>query len=86
MSIGLPVLVPETLDARLRKAARRGRVSVAEFARRTIETALAEDRAVTDPVAQRASLGGPTGDIDQMLADCEAGRRPAYRVSRWRDG
>ena len=46
-----------------------------EFVRRAIETALADDRVVTDPVARLASLGGPTGDIDQMLADIEAGRR-----------
>jgi hypothetical protein len=75
MSSRLQVLVPETLDARLRKAAQRGRVSVGEFVRRAIETALADDRVVTDPVARLASLGGPTGDIDQMLADIEAGRR-----------
>jgi hypothetical protein len=75
MSSRLQVLVPETLDAKLRKAAQRGQVSVGEFVRRAIERALAEDRLPADPVACLASLGGPTGDIDQMLADIEAGRR-----------
>lgn len=28
-----------------------------------------------DPLARLASLGAPTGDIDQMLAEIEAGRR-----------
>ena len=40
-----------------------------------IERALADDRLSIDPVARLASLGGPTGDIDQMLAEIEAGRR-----------
>ncbi|MEI6669824.1 MAG: ribbon-helix-helix protein, CopG family [Acidobacteriota bacterium] len=75
MSSRLQVLVPESLDAQLRKAAQRGQVSVGEFVRRAIERALVDDRFAADPVARLASLGGPTGDIDEMLADIEAGRR-----------
>jgi hypothetical protein len=75
MSSRLQVLVPEALDARLRKAAQRGRVSVGEFVRRAIERALTDDRLPADPVARLAHLGGPTSDIDQMLAEIEAGRR-----------
>jgi hypothetical protein len=75
MSSRLQVLVPEALDARLRKAAQRGRVSVGEFVRRAVERALADDRLPIDPVARLATLGGPTGDIQQMLAEIEAGRR-----------
>ena len=69
------MLVPETLDAKIRKAAQRGRMSVGEFVRQAIERALTDERLTVDPVARLASLGGPTGDIDQMLAEIEAGRR-----------
>ena len=75
MSSRLQVLVPETLDARLRKAAQRGRMSVGEFVRRAVERALADHRLHADPVARLAALGGPTGDIDQMLTEIDAGRR-----------
>jgi len=40
-----------------------------------VPKALVDDRSAADPVARLASLGGPTGDIDQMLAEIEAGRR-----------
>ena len=33
-----------------------------------------EEGAAPDPLAQLCSLGAPTGDIDQMLAEIEAGR------------
>jgi hypothetical protein len=75
MSNRLQVLVPEGLDARLRKAAQRNAVSVGEWVRRAIERSLADDRLPTDPVATLANLGAPTADIDQMLAEIEAGRR-----------
>jgi len=74
MSTRLQVLVPEGLDRRMRKAAERARVSKGEWVRRAIERALAEPSAVADPVERLAGLGGPTGDIDQMLAEIEAGR------------
>lgn len=79
MSHRLQVLIPEELDARLRKAAQRNRVSKGEWVRQAIEAALrgpvgssAEPR---DPLARLASLEGPTGEIDQVLSEIEAGRR-----------
>jgi len=74
MSNRLQVLVPPGLDRRLRKAAERARVSKGEWVRRAIERALADPHAAPDPVARLAGLGGPTGDIDQVLAEIEAGR------------
>ena len=74
MSKRLQVLVPDGLDARLRKAAQRNRVSKGEWVRQAIERALAERAPAGDPVARLAGLGGPTADIDQMLAEIEAGR------------
>ena len=74
MSIRLQVLVPEGLDARVRKAAQRSRMSKGAWVRRAIERAIAEDRLPADPLARLAGLGAPTGDISQMLAEIEAGR------------
>ena len=73
MSTRLQVLVPESLDRRIRKAAQRKRLSTGAWVRQALEHALQEDRSV-DPLDRLASLGGPTGDIDQMLAEIEAGR------------
>lgn len=74
MSKRLQVLIPESLDARIRKAAQRSRMSTGEWVRRAVEQALKEKGPSVDPVDKLASLGGPTGDIDQMLAEIEAGR------------
>ena len=74
MSIRLQVLIPEGLDARIRKAAQRSRLSKGAWVRGAIERAMAEDRQTPDPLAKLASLGAPTSDIDQMLAEIEAGR------------
>ena len=74
MSIRLQILVPEGLDARVRKAAQRARLSKGAWIRRAMERAIADDRTPADPLAKLSSLGGPTGDIDQMLAEIEAGR------------
>ncbi len=74
MSHRLQILVPEATERRLRKAAQRERVSVGEWVRRAIDGALAEERKVPDPLDRLASLGGPTGDIAQVLAEIEAGR------------
>ncbi len=70
----LQVLVPDGLDARVRKAAQRSRLSKGAWVRRAIERALADDRVAADPLAKLSSLGAPTGDIEQMLAEIEAGR------------
>ncbi len=75
MSNRLQVLIPEGLDARLRKAAQRNRLSKGEWVRRAIERALSQEKATPDPVAKLAALNAPTGDIEQMLAEIEAGRR-----------
>ena len=74
MSSRLQVLLPEGLDARLRKAAQRSRMSKGQWVRRAIEQALASGQVEPDPLARLASLGAPTADIDQMLAEIEAGR------------
>jgi metal-responsive CopG/Arc/MetJ family transcriptional regulator len=75
----LQVLIPEDLDARIGKAAQRARVSKGEWVRRAVEAALRESQQErgrpTDPLARLASLQGPTGDIDQMLEEIDAGRR-----------
>jgi hypothetical protein len=42
--------------------------------RRAIEQALADDRAPGDALDRLSRLGAPTADIDQMLAEIEAGR------------
>jgi len=79
MSHRLQILVPEDLDARIRKAAQRCRLSKGEWVRRAIQTALEQPVGVNSktvkPLARLASLDGPTADIEQMLADIEAGRR-----------
>ncbi len=77
MSYRLQVLIPPQLDARLRKAAQRGRVSKGEWVRRALEQSLREARpgqAQTDPLARLSAIGAPTADIDQMLSEIEAGR------------
>jgi hypothetical protein len=74
MSNRLQVLVPPGLDARLRKAAQRRGVSKGQWVREAIEQALAGEGRGPDPLARLSSLGAPTADIDQMLAEIEAGR------------
>ena len=74
MSIRLQVLIPPGLDARVRKAAQRNRLSKGAWVRLAIERAIADDRLPADPLAKLSGLGAPTGDIGQMLAEIEAGR------------
>ena len=73
MSIRLQVLVPEALDRRVRKAAQRSQLSAGAWVRLAIERSLADDRPAGDPLDKLSGLGAPTGDIDQMLAEIEAG-------------
>jgi hypothetical protein len=78
MSHRLQVLIPPELDAQLSKAAQRSRISKGEWVRRALRASLrssteAAERPL-DPLTRLESLGGPTGDIDQMLAEIEAGR------------
>ena len=75
MSHRLQVLIPEELDARLRKAAQRGRLSRGEWVRRALEESLKQSgKGKGDPVAHLAALNAPTGDLEQVLAEIEAGR------------
>jgi len=74
MSIRLQVLISPAQDARIRKAAQRSRLSKGAWVRLAIERAIADDRLPADPLAKLSALGAPTGDIDQMLAEIEAGR------------
>ena len=77
MSHRLQLLVPEQLEARLRKAAERNRVSKGEWVRRAIEDALrraGQEQNLADPLARLASLGAPTAEIDDIISEIEAGR------------
>jgi hypothetical protein len=75
MSHRLQVLIPDGLDARVAKAAQRARLSKGAWVRRALEQALDAGLSAPEPLRDLASLGGPTADIDQMLAEIEAGRR-----------
>jgi len=78
MSHRLQVLIPPELDAQVRKAAQRSRVSKGEWVRRVLQESvrrLAKGRGSSDPLIRLESLGAPTADIEQMLAEIEAGRR-----------
>jgi len=70
----LQVLISAGLDARIQKAAQRSRMSKGEWVRLAVERALAENRAPADSLERLARLGAPTGDIEEMLAEIDAGR------------
>ena len=77
MSHRLQVLIPEELDARIRKAADRERISKGEWVRRAIEAVLRsgiDGPGGADPLARLSGLEAPTGDIEQILGEIEAGR------------
>ena len=77
MSRRLQILVPAELDARLRKAAERSRMSKGQWVRHAIEESLlhgAKGRAPWDPLGRLTELNAPTADIKQMLAEIGAGR------------
>ena len=73
-SLRLQVLIAPSLQRRVRKAAERSRLSTGAWVRQALERALADDRPSSDALDQLSTLGAPTGDIDQMLAEIEAGR------------
>jgi hypothetical protein len=77
MSNRLQVLIPPELDARLLKAAQRGRISKGEWVRRAIETSLNSDVRTNkkDSLSRLASLNAPTADMGRMLEEIERGRR-----------
>ena len=70
------LLIPEALEARLRRAAERDRVSRGAWVRQAIEERL--DRVVgpvpEDPLAELRRLNGPTSDTAVMIGEIEAGR------------
>jgi hypothetical protein len=70
----LQVLISAGLDARIQKAAQRNRMSKGEWVRLAVERALADNRGPGDALDRLARLGAPTGDIDEMLAEIDAGR------------
>jgi hypothetical protein len=77
MSHRLQVLISPALDAQLTKAAQRSKVSKGEWVRRALEQTLRGHPTGGRPVApltRLEALGGPTGDIDRMLGEIEAGR------------
>lgn len=73
MSYRLQVLIPEALERQVRKAAHRKRLSTGAWVRRALERALGEPSDVADPLARLETLGGPTADIVQMIAEIDAG-------------
>ena len=73
MSKRLQVLVSEALDARIAKAAQRLGEPKGAWVRRALEKALAQHQEV-DPLEKLESLGAPTADIEDMLAEIESGR------------
>lgn len=74
MSRRLQVLIPDELDARVRKTAARRGLSVGAWVRRVIEDAFRREQAADDPIEALAGLGAPTADIEDMLAEVESGR------------
>jgi hypothetical protein len=74
MSHRLQVLIPVPLDARIRKAAQRARLSKGAWVRKALEQALLQTDLPVDPLKELGALGAPTGDIEQMLAEIDSGR------------
>ncbi len=76
MSSRLQILVSEVLDGEVRKAAERARLPMGAWVRRAIEEKLDRDGAgiPPDPLGALGELEAPTGDIEAMLAEIEAGR------------
>ena len=68
------MLISPELDMQLKKAAERQRLSKGEFVRRALIDTLKRGRSANNALAQLATLNGPTGDIEQMLSEIEAGR------------
>jgi len=77
MSKRLQVLIPPELDTQIDKAAQRSRVSKGEWVRRALKESLRRGGkgSKTNPVERMAALACPAGDIDEILAEIEEGRR-----------
>jgi hypothetical protein len=80
MSKRLQVLIDEAEPKELRRIARQQHVAVAEWVRTTLRAAVLREP-VAGPDRKLASIRAaarhayPTADIDEMLAEIEAGRR-----------
>jgi metal-responsive CopG/Arc/MetJ family transcriptional regulator len=78
MSHRLQSLIPEELNARIENAAQRGRTSKGAWVRQAIEAALerreGQESGGADPLLSLASLGAPTADINDMIAEIGSGR------------
>ncbi len=72
----MQLLIPEGLEARLRRAAERARVSRSAWVRQAIEDRLERESGPVpeDPLAELRVLSGPTADICAMISEIEAGR------------
>ncbi len=72
----MQLLIPEGMDARLRRVAERERVSRGAWVRRAIEERLEREAGPVpeDPLAELRTLNGPTSDICAMIGEIEAGR------------
>ena len=75
MSHRLQVLISKELNTRITRAAQRKRMSKGEWVRRALEENLRRGGDRSDPLERLRALNGPTADIEQMLAEIEAGRR-----------
>lgn len=75
MSHRLQILIPESLDASVAKAAQRAQRSKGAWVRWAIEQALSIDAKAGDPVRALSELDAPTGDIETMLREIDAGRQ-----------
>lgn len=80
MSKRLQVLLPESEMDEIRRLARRERISVGEWVRKTLREArslvpVREAPWKLKAVRRAAKYSFPTGDIDQMLAEIEKGYR-----------
>lgn len=50
-------------------------MSKGAWVRKVLEAALDHEATGPDPLARLAALDAPTGDIDEMLTEIEAGRK-----------
>lgn len=78
MTKRLQVLLDEQELSQVQEAAKRSRLTTADWVRRSLRASLEQDRPTgaadkLEALAAAARYSFPVGDIDQMLADIEAG-------------
>ena len=66
--------IDDALEERVRAAAEQQHMSAAEWLRQAVERALGDAPQAADPLARLASIEAPTADIEEMLAQIDAGR------------